>query len=48
MTPVRTDETPVEQPRVHIAWGPLILAGIAGGAAFALGAGLINRFVFDK
>lgn len=46
-TPIRADE-PLPEPRVHVAWGPLIAAGIVGGAAFALGAGLINKFVFQK
>lgn len=47
--PVRApDDATPEASRVQIAWAPLIFAGVVGGAAFALGAGLINRFVFDK
>lgn len=46
--PIRADEPIPAEPRVHIAWGPLIFASLVGGAAFAFGAGFINKYVWQK
>jgi hypothetical protein len=34
--------------RVKVVWPYLIAASIIGGAAFALGSGLVNKFFFGK
>lgn len=36
------------QNRVQVVWPYLILASIVGGAAFAVGAGLVNKYIFGK
>jgi len=33
---------------ITVIWPSLLLTSFVGGAAFALGAGLINRFIFSK
>lgn len=38
----------VQQDRVTVVWPYLILASVVGGAAFALGSGLVNRYVWGK